>query len=338
MSKGISASLRRGAVALAGAALILSGCTAAPPASEPELLLRLGHSYGAGSLQDRAANMLSEQVAESSDGRIEIEVYPASQLGSWEDMQEGLEYGAVDIVIESVGSLERYTDLAAIEGVPFLYEDEAQFLDVWEGELGDEILDAVREDTGFQLLGQMYRGARVLNTQRPVAELADTQSLKLRVPTQQTYLDTWESLGASPTPLALSEVFTAIEQGAVEGQENPIDVVRFNSFYEVAPNVTLTNHIYGNFHFQAWAESYQGWPAELRDIVDAEIADVSDWYEQTSIEERDANIAFLEENGVEFHEIDRAEWADATSEVLEHVDPQVVEWVEKIRASAEARG
>lgn len=318
---------------VAGAALLLSGCAATPDDAEPDLLLRLGHSYGTGSLQDRAAQRLAEQVAEVSGGDVRIEVYPAAQLGSWEDMQEGLEFGAVDMVIESVGSFERYTGLAAIEGVPFLYEDEEQFLEVWDGPLGEEIIEAIREDTGFLLLGQMYRGPRVLNTQRPITELADVQGLKLRVPTQQTYLDTWESLGASPMPLALSEVFSAIEQGAVEGQENPADVVRFNSFYEVAPHVTRTEHIYGNFHFQVWADAYEAWPEDLRDIVDAEIDDVSEWYEETSISEQQANVDFLVEHGVEFHEIDRAEWADATAEVLDHVDPQVVDWVERIRSN-----
>lgn len=334
MGKNTTAPHRRVAAvaALSAAALVLSGCTASTTDPEPDLLLRLGHSYGAGSLQDRAANRLSDQVDEASGGRVKIEVYPASQLGSWEDMQEGLEFGAVDMVIESVGSLERYTDLAAIEGVPFLYEDQDQFLEVWDGPLGDEIVEAIKDDSGFLLLGQMYRGGRVLNTQRPITELADARGLKLRVPTQQTYLDTWESLGASPMPLALSEVFPAIEQGAVEGQENPIDVVRFNSFYEVAPHVTLTEHIFGNFHFQVWADAYEGWPDELREIVDAEIDDVSDWYRETSISERQENVDFLLERGVELHEIDRAEWADATSEVLDHVDPQVVEWVERIRS------
>ena len=100
------------------------------------LTLRLGHSYGIDSLQNRAAEQLAENVNEASDGRLTIEVFPASQLGSWEEMQEGLEIGSVDIVIESVGSLERYTDLAAIEGVPFLYRDADHFFAVWDGEIG----------------------------------------------------------------------------------------------------------------------------------------------------------------------------------------------------------
>src|SRR5690606_2105368 len=125
----------------------------------------------------------------------------------------------VNMVIESLGSLERYTDLAAIEGVPFLYEDAEHFFEVWDGPMAEDILSTVREDSGFQLLGALYRGGRQLNSTRPIESIGDLAGLKLRVPNQQTYIDTWQALGASPTPMALNEVFSAMEQGAVEGQE-----------------------------------------------------------------------------------------------------------------------
>lgn len=297
-----------------------------------ELTLRLGHSYGIDSLQNRAAEKLAENVEEASDGRLTIEVYPSSQLGSWEEMQEGLELGSVDIVIESVGSLERYTDLAAIEGVPFIYRDADHFFEVWDGELGDEIIQSIRDDSGFLLLGDMYRGPRVLNSTRPVEDLNSLAGLKLRVPTQQTYIDTWEALGASPTPLALNEVFSGIEQGAIEGQENPIDVVRYNSFYEVAEHVTKTNHLYGNFHFQLWGDTYDSWDPELRDVLDAEIATISEEYRENSLSEQDDNIAFLEEQGVTFFEIDQEEWAAATESIIDDVrSDQVRDWVDQIK-------
>lgn len=297
-----------------------------------ELVLRLGHSYGLDSLQNRAAEALAENVAEASGGRLMIEVYPSSQLGSWEEMQEGLELGSVDLVIESVGSLERYTDLAAIEGVPFLYRDADHFFEVWDGPIGEEIIGAIRDESGFLLLGQMYRGPRVLNSTRPVENLADLAGLKLRVPTQQTYIDTWHALGAAPTPLPLNEVFSAIEQGAIEGQENPIDVVRYNSFYEVAPYVTHTNHLYGNFHFQVWGDTYDSWDPELRQILDDAIAEVSSTYRENSIKEQTTNTEFLAEHGVTFFEIDQAEWADKTQSIADAVkSDQVKTWIAEIR-------
>jgi TRAP-type C4-dicarboxylate transport system substrate-binding protein len=250
-------------------------------------------------------------------------------------MQEGLEIGSVDIVIESLGSLERYTDLAAIEGLPFLYEDAEHFFEVWDGEMADEILSAVREDSGFQLVGDLYRGGRQLNSIRAIESVDELAGLKLRVPNQQTYIDSWQALGASPTPMALNEVFSGLEQGAIEGQENPIDVVRYSSFYEVAPFVTETNHLFGNFHFQLWGDTYDGWPTEVREIFDEAVGTVSAEYRETSIDAAVEDKKFLEENGVEFFEIDVAEWRKPVSGLVKKADPTVAEWAERIIALRE---
>lgn len=315
-------------------ALALTGCS--PQGAEVEeggiqpMTLTLGHAYAVDSLQNKAAEQLADRVSELSDGAVTIEVFPSAQLGSWEEMQEGLEIGSVDIVIESLGSLERYTDLAAIEGLPFLYEDAEHFFEVWDGDMADEILTAVREDSGFQLTGALYRGGRQLNSIRPVEELSQLKGLKLRVPNQQTYIDTWQGLGASPTPMSLNEVFSAMEQGAVEGQENPIDVVRYSSFYEVAKFVTETNHLFGNFHFQLWGDTYDAWPAEVRDIFNQASDEVSATYRDTSIQGAEDNKKFLEENGVEFFEIDVADWRKPVSGLIENSDPTVRGWAERI--------
>lgn len=324
-----------GSIALVGA-LALSGCSAEAEASSdggiPATALTLGHAYAVDSLQHRAAENLAEQLETLSDGAITLTVFPSAQLGSWEEMQEGLEIGSVDIVIESLGSLERYTDLAAIEGLPFIYEDADHFFEVWDGEMADEILTTVREDSGFQLVGDLYRGGRQLNSIRPIESVDDLGGLKLRVPNQQTYIDTWQALGASPTPMALNEVFSAMEQGAIEGQENPIDVVRFSSFFEIAPYVTETNHMFGNFHFQLWGDKYDAWPAELREVFDEAVAKVSAEYRETSIAEAVENKKFLEDEGVEFYPIDIAEWRKPVAGLIAEADPTVQDWAERIIA------
>ncbi|MGP9747058.1 DctP family TRAP transporter solute-binding subunit [Brachybacterium sp. AOP29-B2-41] len=319
-------------LAVGTTATALAGCARGTANPSPSVL-RLGHTYGGGSLQNRASDMFAEEVAERSGGAITVEVFPSGQLGSWEDMQEATEIGAMHFVIESVGSLERYSTLASIEGLPFLYDSEEQFLSVWDGDLGTRMIQEIREDSGFLLLGDMYRGPRVLNSMRAVESLEDAAGLKLRVPTQQTYIDTWRMLGAAPTPLALTEVFAAIEQGAIDGQENPIDVVRFNSFFEVAPFVTNTNHLYGNFHFQTWGDTYDNWDDATRQVVDDSIAEVSAWYRQTSIDETAENVEFLEEAGVEFFEIDAPKWREAILPMYDQADPTVQSWVEEIQGS-----
>jgi len=327
---------------LAASALVLTACSGNGESGSQEgatedvesaesVTWRLGHSYGVESLENRAAERLAASIEEASDGQYTIEVFPSSQLGSWEEMQEGLELGSVDIVIESIGSLERYTDLAGIEGVPFLYEDAEDYFRTWDSELGQEMILAIKEDSGFYLAGQMYRGPRVLNSTMPISTLADAEGLKIRVPNQETYIRTWQALGASPTPLSFNEVFSALEQGAIEAQENPVNVARFNSFYEVAPYIAYTNHLYGSNHFQVWAETYDGWDEETRNLFDESVAEVSEWARETSIKEQDENVAFLEENGVTFSEVDREKWVEATSEVVEDADPQVQAWIKQIR-------
>ncbi len=330
------------AFALGAAALMATGlvaCSSDAPATSggddasiPSMSLTLGHAYAPDSLQHRAAEQLAELVSEKTDGAVTISVFPSAQLGSWEEMQEGLEIGSVDIVIESLGSLERYTDLAAIEGLPFLYEDADHFFEVWDGEMADEILTAVREDSGFLLIGDLYRGGRQLNSTRLVESPSDLGGLKLRVPNQQTYIATWQALGAAPTPMALNEVFSALEQGAIEGQENPIDVVRFNSFYEVAPFVAETNHLFGNFHFQLWGDTFDSWPAAVQEALRAAADEVSSTYRETSIAEAADHKEYLTGEGVTFTEIDIAEWRAPVADLVSAANPQVREWAEAIIA------
>jgi tripartite ATP-independent transporter DctP family solute receptor len=293
--------------------------------------LRLGHVHAEDSPPQEAAVELADLVDEASDGQCTIDIYPAGQLGSWEELQEGLEVGSVDIVIESLGSLERYTPLAAIEGLPFLYDDPDQFFEVWESPLAEEILQTVEDESGFRLLGTLYRGGRLLNSTRPVETVGDAAGLKLRVPTQQTYIDTWQAIGASPTPMAFTEVFSALEQGAIDGQENPIDIIRFNSMYEVAPYVTETNHLYGNYHFQFWGESFDALPETCQTALTDSIDQVSAEYRQKTLDSYEEHKAFLEENGTTFFPIDIEEWRDKVTSVIDKADPTVKDWAERIQ-------
>lgn len=320
--------------ALAAGTLLITACSGDGDDSgggDEAITWRLGHSYGPESLEHRSAQRLADNLEEASDGNITVELYPSSQLGSWEEMQEGLEVGSVDIVIESIGSLERYSDLAAIEGVPFLYEDEDHYFSTWDSDLGDEMIQAIKEDSGFYLAGAIYRGPRILNSTDPINSLADAKGLKIRVPNQETYIRTWQALGTAPTPLSFNEVFSGLEQGAIEAQENPVNVARFNSFYEVAPYIAHTNHLYGSNHFQVFAESYDGWDEETRALFDEAVNDVTEWSRDVALEEMEENITFLEENGVTFADLDRAEWVEATLDIVDTADPQVQEWVSQIR-------
>lgn len=316
----------------------LAGCSSGPDAvaegDAAPMTIKLGHVNATGSPWHRAAENLAEKLAERTDGRLTVEIYPSSQLGSTQEMQEGLEFGSVDVIIESMGSLEKYSPLAAIDGLPFIYEDQDSFLEVWDSPLGDEIKESLVEETGFRLIGNLYRGSRMLNSARPVAGIDELHGLKIRVPIQQSYIDTWDALGASPMPLAMNEVFSALEQRAIDAQENPLDVIRFDSLYEVAPFVTETNHLFGNFHFIVWDDAFASWPEEYREAFVGAVDEVTVEHLEAQLTEIEANRDFLKSEGVEFFDISGEidEWRERVSGIVDANDPKVQEWVERIRS------
>lgn len=164
------------AIALAvGAAVLLTACSGGAgggggtdSGSADGTVLTLGHAGNDTDARHVAALSFKDKVEAATDGAVTVEIYPSSTLGTWEEMVEGLQLGTTDIVIESMLAIESYTDVSGIETAPFLYENEEQFFGVWDGPLGDEIKDAATADSGYALLGNMYRGPRQLNTKQPV--------------------------------------------------------------------------------------------------------------------------------------------------------------------------
>ncbi|QCR20322.1 TRAP transporter substrate-binding protein [Agrococcus sp. SGAir0287] len=326
-------------VAVGAIALVaLTGCRPSDSApsgsgeSEP-LTLVLGHAGSDTDARQDASIRFAELVSEASDGQITVEIHPASTLGTWEEMIEGLQLGSTDIVIESLLSLESYTELASVETAPFLYEDYDQFEAVWSGDLGTEIVDAVSEASGYEPIGNLYRGPRVLTTSDPVASIADVQGMTIRTPSAPTMLQTWESIGARAEALPFNEVYSALESGVIDGQENPVDAILFNSIYEVNPYIAETNHVYANYHFILWEEALEGLTDEQQTIIRDAAEQVGVEYTENTIAQNEEYRAELEAGGAVFAEItDRDAWVEATQPVVDGLPDQVQTWVEEIRA------
>lgn len=301
---------------------------------EAPITLTLGH---AGSEQDprqTASLRMKELIEGASGGQITVEVYPNSTLGSWEEMIEGLQYGSTHIVIESLLSLEAYTELASVETAPFLYSDPEGFSKVWDGELGDEIKASIADASGYAIMGNMFRGARQLTTKTPVTQLSDLSGLTIRTPSAKTMVDTWTALGARAEALPWNEVYSALESGVLDGQENPLDAILFNSIHEVAPEITLTSHLYANYHFLMWNEYFMGLPQGYQDIISSAAKIVGEEYTATTIENTAKYRTDLEAGGATFHELsDRDAWVEATQSVRDGLPEQVKAWIEDIMAA-----
>ncbi len=322
---------------LAAGAMALTGCAGGggggggAEAGEPVTLV-LGHAGSETDPRQTAALRLAELVEEASDGDITVEVHASSTLGTWEEMIEGQQLGTIDIVIESLLSLETYSDLASVETTPFLYEGEDQFFEVWDGELGTEIKTAISEATGYEILGNLYRGPRELTTKEPVNELGDVDGLTIRTPSANTMLATWEALGSRAEALPFNEVYSALESGVLDGQENPLDAILFNSIHEVAPNIARTSHMYANYHFLYWGEALAGLPEEYQTIIRDAADQVGEEYTADTV----ANFADYEQQlidgGAVFNDIsDRDAWVEATQGIRDGQPEQVREWIAEIQ-------
>ncbi len=320
---------------MAGAALL--ALTALPLGSVAAVELRLGHNVGTQDARHVASEIFKERLEELTNGEATVRIFPAGMLGQWREMQEGLELRTLDIVVEAIGTLERYSPLFGVELVPFLYNDRDHFIEVWTGDLGEAMLDTMREETGFRLIGLMTRGPRHVTAKRPIARLEDFQGLRIRTPDSPTWINTFRALGASPTPMDWGEVFTALETGVIDAQENPWQTIYYESIHEVAPYITLSGHIQGAFQFQMWDARFQELPANVQEAIYEAAAAASDYYNEFVGQEDGRLMEKAVEEGATVIELDddeRARWREAVADVRpDH--PIVLEWIEQIRADAE---
>lgn len=314
------------------AVLMVFAMTTAGVAAD-QIVLKLGHGGAVTDPRQTASETFAKAVAEKSGGKVKVEVFPASALGTWREMQEGLEIGTCDIVIEDIGTLQRYSKFCALGFMPFVYRDQAHFEKVWSSPLADEILQAVKEKTGFQLLDVMYRGGRNLTAVRPCNKLEDLKGLKIRVPNAEVSIDTWNNLGASPTPMAFTEVFGALQQKVIDAQENPLDVIYNDSIHEVAPNITLSSHVIGAFNFQFWGEKFDGFPADIQQAI-REAADIAakEYTENTTKREQEILAKYKADDKVTLINLDPAEYERWKGQVAPVYDkyPDLKPYLDKI--------
>ncbi len=278
-----------------------------------------------------AGEKFAQMVNEATDGNVTVELYASSSLGNSADCLEGLSMRACDIVFDSMSNMASLSELANVDAAPYMYSSVDHFRNVWQGEVGETIRQAVSEETGMTVMGGGLQGVRVMTTTKPVRSVADVKGFKLRVPTIPIYLDTWEWLGASTTPLPGSEIFTAIQQGTVDGQENPYASSASLSLYETCDYVTETNHVYSLDVFVMDTAFFNSLPAEYQEAIKTAAAEASafctDAIESMSEEKKQLFV----DAGCEIIEVDLAEWQAALDGFLEAKYPALVEYVQMIK-------
>ncbi len=207
-------------------------------------LIRFGYGLAEDSNQGRAARFFAEEVGRLSGGRMRVRTFGGASLGTDIQMQNALIGGAQEMMVGSTATLVGIVRDFGVFDLPFLFDDERIADAVLDGPFGTRLLDTLPAQG---LIGLVYweNGFRsVTNTRRPIERLEDLHGLKLRVMQNPVYLDFFGRTGANPVPLPFSELFTALETRAVDGQENPVNTIRSSRFYEVQKYLSLTRHVY----------------------------------------------------------------------------------------------
>lgn len=206
--------------------------------------LKAGYSLPATSHYGVGATAMGEALERLTEGRYTLTQFPANALGGEREMVEGAQLGTVDIVLTSTGPVGNFVPETLITDIPFLFRDYAHADAVLDGPIGEAILEAFPQH-GLIGLAWGENGFRNLtNSQRPVRRPEDAAGLKIRTMENPVHMEAFTALGILPTPMAFPELFTALQQGTVDGQENPIGVITGAKFSEVQGYMSLTNHVY----------------------------------------------------------------------------------------------
>lgn len=266
-------------------------------------MIRFGYGLNEDSNQGRAATLLSEEVAKASGGKLKVRTFGAASLGPDDQMQNALIGGAQEMMVGSTATLVGITKEMAVWDTPFLFSSAEQADKVLDGPIGREVMDKLEEKG---LVGLVYweNGFRnMTNNVRPITKMEDFDGIKLRVMPNPVFLETFKLMGANAVPLPFSELFTALETKAVDGQENPFNTILSSKFFEVQKYLTITNHVYSPWIVTASKRWWDGLSKTEQDIIMQAAVKARDFERQDTRAEAAKALAQLKENGMQINEI-----------------------------------
>lgn len=317
-------------------ALVLAGLASqmtALPVSAQEVTLKLGHLANEDNTWHKAAVKFGEELSGLTDGRIVVEVFPNESLGKEMDLINGMQLGTADMTITGE-SLQNWAPMAALLAVPYAYKSLDHMDEVAGGEIGDQIKAQIQEKAQIIPIAYFARGPRNLTSNRPITNPGELDGLKLRVPNVPLFVDVWGSLGAAPTPMAFSEVFTSLQNGTIDAQENPLALIKSANFNEVQKYVNKTEHVRSWIYLTIAESTMNKLSAEDQAAV-LEAASRAQAYERVLfLADEVALVAELEAKGMTFVDVDGAAFAgDAKDAVLANVNDEIRPVVEGLFAN-----
>lgn len=301
---------------------------------QEKLVLRLGFTNNEEHPNYLASKQFADAVAERTNGQIEIQLAPNSLLGGEKDLAEGMTLGTVEMALLGTGGMRVYDDNMQLFFLPFLFNSREAAYKVLDGEIGKEISAMMESKAPVKILAYYENGYRhITNSVKAIYTPEDLKGLKIRTPEIPALVATFKGLGANPTPMAFGELFTAMQQKTVDGQENPLVTIISSKFYEVQKYCSLTGHVWDPFALTISTAAWNKITPENQAIVQEEAKKAADYQRSLCIKADEEGIEQLKALGCEVNEVDLAVWQEATKFVYDEYAEQFgKELIEKIRA------
>lgn len=300
--------------------------------SDEVVTLKLGHALPADHTVDKASKRFSEIVKEKTDGLVNIEVFPASQLGNEREMLEQLSINAQDMGVLVSGAHSSLLPEYGITSLVYAFRDIEHAKNVMQGEIGEELSKKLLEKHNIRILDPYwYYGTRHLTANKEIKTKDELKGHKIRVPELEIQVEGLKAMGADATPVDFNELYMALQTGIVDGQENPATTIQSSAFNEVQDYLMLTGHITSNFMVSIAESVFSKLTEDQQTILIESAKEAGLYNNEMTIQEEEEAIKTLEENGMKIVEVDKVNFSEAGKEVADNYKDEWGDLYERIQ-------
>ena len=280
-----------------------------------DITLKLGHLANEDNSWHKGSLKFAEEVKALTKGTVEVKVFANDALGKEMDLINGMQLGTADMLITGE-SLQNWAPKAALLAVPYAFKDMAEMDKAVNGPLGEEIKKDIIDKAKVVPLAYFARGPRNLTSNKPIKTVDDVKGLKMRVPNVPIFMQFWRGVGAQPTPMAFGEVFTSLQTGVIDAQENPLALIKSASFFEVQKYVNRTEHVRSWIYLAIGQKSYNKLNADQKAALQEAAKRAQAYERQLYLADEQKLEAELKAKGMTFVETDQSGFAKKAKEAV----------------------
>lgn len=303
---------------LAGSLAVLSlSWPAAAADAFPDVTLKVAHDIGEAHPTHKAMVRWAELLAKATGGKMKIQVFPNAVLGSTDSQMTQMQEGSLDVVVlGGVSLLGKYNPEANVELVPFMFRSNQAAMKALDGPYGKWLEKKVIQPAGFQPMAYMVNGVRHIgNTSRPIVKPDDMKGLKFRVANVALLVEFFRQMNSTAVPMAFTEVFTAMQQGTVNGFENPAAVFNSNRFDEVTKYLSLTGHAFTAYVPVMSTKKFAAYPPSVQKVLLDTAHEAAVYQRELMYQYEDQSVAELKKRGMKVNEVDKDAFVKAVQPI-----------------------